>query len=62
MGNKNENSLDNINASDFLNEIHKQIEKYCKDHSHVGIITCDVADVYKWLEKAKKKSIKKYNS
>jgi len=53
-------TLHSVSGSAFLEEIHKQIEKYENEHSHVGIITCDVADVYEWLRKAEKKVIKKH--
>ena len=53
-------TLQSVSGSAFLKEIHKQIAKYEKEHSHVGIITCDVADVYYWLEKAEKKAIKNH--
>jgi hypothetical protein len=53
-------TLDSVSGGAFLEEIQKQMEKYENKHSHVGIMTCDVADVYDWLRKAEKKVLKKH--
>lgn len=42
-----------------VSEINKQINKYYEEHSHCNIVTCDLDDVCKWLEKAEKKAKKK---
>lgn len=42
-------------ASLCFKHLEKLITKYEKEHSHMGIPTCDVADIWKWIEKTKKK-------
>jgi len=38
-----------------LDKLEKYIEKYVKDlELEVGIPTCDIADVYHWIEKVRK--------
>jgi len=59
--NKNEaDALETITAREFLNEFYKNISKYEKKHSHVELKTCDIDDVWKWIEKTEKK-LKKNN-
>ena len=47
--------LENITAREFVNALSKKIKKYEKEHSHVNIKTCDVDDVWNWIEKTEKK-------
>ena len=56
---KKQSALRGVSASVFLEEIHNEIKKYKIENSVLGIMTCDVDDVYNWLEKAEKKVIKK---
>jgi hypothetical protein len=58
MPDKKEDLLENVSARVFLDALSKKIKKYEKKHSEMGIITCDVNDVWNWIEKAEKKSFK----
>ena len=53
-------TLHNVSGSAFIDEIHKEMDKYIGDHSMRDIITCDVDDVFEWLRKAENKVIKKH--
>jgi hypothetical protein len=55
----NKLTLKDVSAELFLDEIKKQLKKYEKENSHMNIMTCDISDVYDFLYKAEKKSIKK---
>lgn len=54
--------LENITAREFVNALSKKINKYEKEHSHVNIKTCDVNDVWNWIEKIEKKFKKSKNN
>lgn len=59
MPDKKEDLLENVSARVFLDALSKKIKKYEKEHSEMGIITCDINDVWNWIEKAEKKVISK---
>ena len=40
--------------NEFLNEMHCQLAQYESEYHYGAKITCDIDDVYTWLEKAKK--------
>lgn len=48
-----------VSADDIIKELSKKINKYEKEHSCDGIITCDIDDVWNWIEKTEKKLNKK---
>jgi len=59
MPDKKEDILENISARVFIDVLSKKIQKYEKEHSGMGIITCDINDVWRWIEKSEKRITKK---
>lgn len=48
-----------VGCSVILKEMNKQMDKYYEDHKHCNIVTLDLDDVYRMLEKSEKKAKKK---
>jgi hypothetical protein len=42
-----------------LDDLERHIRKYVKENKHVEIPTCDIQDVYNWIDKVRKKHGKK---
>jgi len=61
MPDKKEDILEKVSAREFLNKLSKKIEKY-ENESLKGIPTCDIQDVWNWIEKTEKQFQKKLNN